>query len=87
MYRNALKPGDPVTPGIYWVHHYQHRLAHLCRIALEHFPECAKCGDKVRFTAAEANADPTASWLRLDPDFRETARHIALQPDFGSAAP
>jgi hypothetical protein len=85
MHRDAFKPGDSVAPGLYWVHHYQHRLTHLCRVALQRFPTCAKCGDKVRFTAAETGVEADASWLRLDADFRDTARSIPLREENGGA--
>jgi hypothetical protein len=85
MYRNANKPGDRVTRGVYWVHHYQHRLAHLARVALEHFPTCARCGDKVRFSPAEVTVDEHAPFLRFDPDFLDSAVEIPLRKDVGAS--
>ena len=80
MYRNALKPGDTVTPGVYWVHHYQHRLAHVNTVALESFPECRVCGSKVRYTLAQNVADTSRpTRLRLDSDFVETSKDIPIQ--------
>ena len=80
MYRDAFKPGDKVTPGVYWVHHYQHRLSHMNIVALESFPECRVCGSKVRYTSAETLADASRpSRLRLDSDFLETSKDIPIQ--------
>lgn len=81
MYRDAFKPGDTVAPGLYWVHHYQHRLTHLVRICLSRFPRCERCGDKVRFSPAAAADGDKANWLRLDPDFQSTSKDIPLQAD------
>lgn len=44
-------PGE-IAPraGVYRVHHYAHRMPHLVIIARgTAFPECKRCGDKVRF--------------------------------------
>ena len=79
MYRDALKPGDSVEVGLYWVHHYQHRLSHLASVAVARFPECRVCGNKVRFTPAQTGDDARAVWLRHDPDFRESAAEIPLK--------
>ncbi len=67
MLRNAFKPGDTVPrTGAYWVNHYQHRVAHLAALKSgEAFPECRKCGTRVRFEeelgarqAPEISSDP-----------------------------
>ena len=74
MFRSAFKPGDSVPEGgAYWVHHYQHRLAHLARTNLKRFPQCAQCGEKVRFEQAPPGSEAKASWLRFDVDFRDQA--------------
>lgn len=54
MFKNALEPGTKApTSGGYWVHHYQHRVAHAVRIeAGEVLPMCGVCGDRVRFEPA-----------------------------------
>lgn len=71
MFRNAFKPGDTVPePALYWVHHYQHRLAHVSRVKLPVFPECAQCGSRVRFEVAIPDSVPEAMWLREDVDFK-----------------
>jgi hypothetical protein len=82
MLRTAHKPGDRVPQiGTYWVHHYQHRLSHLAKTRLFVFPECRRCGDKVRFELAPPDTDPKAMWLREDQDFHETA--LASQEEHG----
>lgn len=36
--------------GVYRVHHYAHRMPHLVTVIKGMtFPECQRCGDKVRF--------------------------------------
>ena len=68
MLRNAFKPGDraPRT-GAYWVSHYQHRVAHLAALKSgEAFPECRKCGSRVRFE--EELGDRHAPDISSDPD-------------------
>ena len=82
MLRGTFKPGDPVPDrGLYWVHHYQHRLAHLAKVRYITFPQCAQCNDRVRFEPAPMNADPKAMWLREDVDFRHATRSIPEQAD------
>ncbi len=85
MLRDTFKPGDRVPDsGLYWVHHYQHRLAHLARIRYQSFPECAQCGERVRFERAPMDTDPKAMWLREDVDFRHALRHLPEQDEEGS---
>lgn len=75
MFRDSFKPGESVPDtGLYWVHHYQHRLPHLARIRFQVFPECAQCNERVRFERAPMDADPKARWLREDVDFQYAAR-------------
>lgn len=75
MFRNAFKPGDLVPEkSLYWVHHYQHRLAHVSRVLVfDRFPECAQCGNRVRFEPASDDAEPKAMRLSDDVDFRHAA--------------
>ncbi|HYX53634.1 MAG TPA: hypothetical protein VE783_09280 [Candidatus Limnocylindrales bacterium] len=72
MLRNAFRPGDAVPrSGAYWVNHYQHRVAHLAGLkAGEQFPECRKCGARVRFE--EELSDRQAPDASSDPDFSNT---------------
>jgi hypothetical protein len=56
---SGFVPGTSVPrTGVYRVLHYAHRMPHLVIIAQgTAFPECKRCGDKVRFApmmAAEA---------------------------------
>ena len=82
MLRDTFKPGERVPDaGLYWVHHYQHRLAHLARVRYAAFPECAQCGDRVRFERAPLDTDRKAMWLREDVDFRHAIRDIPEQKD------
>jgi hypothetical protein len=69
MLRNAFKPGDAVPrTGAYWVNHYQHRVAHVAAMkAGEAFPECRKCGVRVRFEAELGERE--APDVRTDADF------------------
>lgn len=70
MFRHAFKPGSSVTQGgNYWVHHYQHRISHLSYFKSgELFPECSKCGVRVRFELAPEQQQ--AEHISLDSDFR-----------------
>ena len=71
MFRRAFRPGDKVPEhGIYWVHHFQHRLSHASRVAIDIFPECVKCVGRVRFEKALVPPDGELNVLRHDPDFR-----------------
>lgn len=82
MFRDTFKPGDPVPDrGLYWVHHYQHRLAHLAKIRFQAFPGCAQCHERVRFERAAQDADPKAMWLREDVDFRHAVNTVPDQPE------
>jgi hypothetical protein len=51
MFRTANRPGERVMEtGIYWVHHYAHRISHPALLHAGHeFPRCHVCGGKVRF--------------------------------------
>lgn len=81
MLRDTFRPGDPVPDtGLYWVHHYQHRLPHLARIRYQTFPQCAQCSERVRFERAPMDTDPKAMWLREDVDFRHALSTIPEQP-------
>jgi hypothetical protein len=53
--------------GVYRVHHYAHRMPHLVTVIKGMtFPECQRCGDKVRFVPMMA-AEP----IETDVDFAE----------------
>ena len=53
--------------GVYRVHHYAHRMPHLVIVIKGMtFPECQRCGDKVRFVPMIA-AEP----IDTDVDFAE----------------
>lgn len=69
VFRDGFKPGFPVPKdGMYWVHHYQHRVPHLSYLkAGEKFPVCAKCGERVRFEIAPEHS--AAAHISLDADF------------------
>ena len=85
MFRNAFRPGDPVPEGkTYWVNHYRHRLAHLAKVQMARFPECAQCGERVRFEPAPLQRDGSVPLLRYDRDFLTAARRNRLEPDFGT---
>lgn len=70
MFRHAFKPGSSVAQtGTYWVHHYQHRISHLSYFnGGEVFPQCTKCGMRVRFELAPEQQQ--AEHISLDADFR-----------------
>ncbi len=76
MFRNAYKPGDSVPEhSLFWVHHYQHRMPHVCRAAIfKVFPECTQCGSRVRFEPASPDAEPKAMRLADDVDFKPAPR-------------
>ena len=61
-------PGDTAArSGVYRVHHYAHRMPHLVTVIKGMtFPECKRCGDKVRFVPMVA-AEP----IETDVDFAE----------------
>lgn len=53
--------------GVYRVHHYAHRMPHLVTVTTGMiFPECQRCGDKVRFVPMIA-----AETIEADVDFAE----------------
>ena len=74
MLKHAFKSGTSVPQtGSYWVHHYQHRMSHLCYFNLgDRFPECAKCGRRVRF--------------ELAPDHQQQTEHFTCDGDFPKEA-
>ena len=58
--------------GVYRVLHYAHRMPHLVIIAKEAaFPECKRCGDKVRFAPIMA-----AEAIEADVDFAKQAAAV-----------
>ena len=70
------RAGDPVpVPGTYWVWHSKHREAHASKVRFTVFPNCAQCGDKVRFQPAEERKGLLTEWLRRDPDFKTALMH------------
>ncbi len=80
MFRDTFKPGDRVPDkAVYWVHHYQHRLAHLARTRLAVFPHCAQCGERVRYEPATLDTDPKAGWLIDDVDFQHARAFLGDQ--------
>ena len=80
MLRGTSKPGEPVTNrGIFWVHHYRHRISHQARIRFALFPECATCGDKVRYEIAHTESSEGVTWLREDRDFNWAVGSVADQ--------
>jgi hypothetical protein len=69
----VYRAGDPVpVPGTYWVWHSKHREAHASKVRFTVFPNCAHCGDKVRFHPAEERKGLLTEWLRRDPDFKQS---------------
>jgi len=85
MNRQRIEPGMPVPiSGLYWVHHYQHRLPHLVQTILSRFPECRVCGAHVRFEVVPFAAESNAGWLREDRDFAESCAGIPKQVCAGS---
>lgn len=71
MFRQTFTPGSPVPKsGLYWVHHYQHRMPHLSYLKTgEKFPSCAKCGERTRFELAPEHQE--ADHISHDADFKE----------------
>jgi len=71
MERDTFRPGDPAPEsGVYRAVHHAHRLPH--DVTVERgvpFPNCARCGDRVRFVYIQ-----TAPSAREDYDFRSIAR-------------
>jgi hypothetical protein len=66
MLRKHKSPGSPAAPAIYWVHHYQHRMTHLCRINGGSFPPCNSCGDAVRYELAVGRTTAPVIWDDVD---------------------
>ena len=83
MLSDTLQPGSPVpVEGVYRVHHYRHRLAHLARVKFLRFPECDKCGDQVRFEALLIlESCPLAPYLKDDQDFQKSTVGIPRKAD------
>lgn len=75
MFRSAFKPADHVkTSGVYWVHHYAHRVSHPARLKEgDLFPTCHTCGERVRFELASPDTEPKAQPIEVYADFREVA--------------
>lgn len=74
-FSRVFHPGEPVpSPGTYLVYHRRHRAMHPTKIRFSVFPRCGKCGDNVRFVAAEdmPRKSTILEWLRRDPDFEQT---------------
>jgi hypothetical protein len=70
MLRNAFRSGDKVPEkGIYWVHHFKHRLTHPAQIMVRVFPVCRTCGDRVRFEKADVMPLVTIDSIDIDVDF------------------
>jgi len=70
MFHKPFSPNSEVPEdGIFWVHHYQHREAHLVQISRgEQFPPCQKCGERVRYE--RAIHDRLADHISFDVDFK-----------------
>jgi hypothetical protein len=68
--RRDFKPGEKASKGVFWVHHYAHRVTHLVTIDGGTFPKCKKCGDRVRFESA---LRPDGELVWNDPDFGDKA--------------
>lgn len=86
MLRNTFRPGDPVPEAHYfWVHHYQHRMPHLCEILFQYFPGCSTCGERIRFEAAHTDV-AEATLLREDHDFKHAVGQIPFKADAAAAA-
>lgn len=82
MLRGALKPGEKVAaPGTFWVHHYRHRISHQARVKFAIFPECATCGNKVRFEPVAVATTDSVDWLRQDRDFEWATGSAADTPE------
>ena len=77
MFKRAYQPGAPVPQdATFWVHHYQHRMSHLVSLSAGRvFPQCMKCGHRVRFEMSPDShqAEPITS----DPDFRDDGERTA----------
>jgi hypothetical protein len=74
MFHNPFSPNSEVPEdGAFWVHHYQHREAHVVQISRgEQFPPCQKCGERVRYERAIHN--PLANHISFDIDFTSGLR-------------
>ena len=57
MAHNPFPPNSEVPEdGVFWVHHYQHREAHLVQVWRgEQFPPCKQCGARVCYEPAIHN--------------------------------
>lgn len=64
----VFQPGDLVPEsGVYTVMHDAHRQQHSATIFKgRHFPQCARCGDKVRFVLVQR-----AMLILEDVDFKQ----------------
>ena len=64
----VYNPGDMVPKrGIYWTHHFHHRLPHPLTIAKAIFPKCLTCKARVRFEQSQIKA--AVANIATDPDF------------------
>ena len=64
----VYNPGDMVPRrGIYWTHHFHHRLPHPLTIAKAIFPKCLTCKARVRFKQSQIKA--AVANIATDPDF------------------
>jgi hypothetical protein len=69
MFKHAFQPGSTVPKdATYWVHHYQHRISHAAFLrGGQVFPECIKCGHRVRFELSPDQQQ--AELISTDVDF------------------
>jgi hypothetical protein len=66
MLRSSKAPGSLAARGIYWVHHYRHRVTHLCKVDGGLFPPCNTCGDAVRYELAVGRTTAPVIWDDAD---------------------
>jgi hypothetical protein len=78
MFRTAKRPGERVEEtGVYWVHHYAHRISHPARLTQgDEFPRCRVCGEKVRFEKPVPQVQ----------EIQQEAPPITMHTDFKKAA-
>jgi hypothetical protein len=77
MLQSAFRSSDLVPENkIFWVHHYQHRLPHLAKVLFDYFPECDRCGARVRFEPAMLQESEMVELLREDRDFKHAVGKI-----------
>ena len=62
------RPGEPVThPGIYRVHHANHRPSHKSLVTASVFPACEVCGSAVSYGDELAMPAKTSRSIKRDP--------------------